>query len=835
MTLASWLSRRLLALLPISALLLLLVPAAAYAVSVSGTVTDPLGRPIAGAIVALVHDGQVLKDVRTGDDGSYLIVSAHSGRFYVLASGHSFRQLATQSFYAGTLDNVQQNIVLEPEWVRQAVVVTATGAPEPQAQAPGSVTGIGATQFQNRSTLIDTLRQVPGLEIVQTGERGGETSLFILGGNSTANRVVLDGVPIEDVGGRFDFANLATTGLSDVEVYRGANSVLYGSDAAAGVVSLTTPRGSTQFPSLLYEGSAGNYDTYNNQVQLGGMMNKLDYYGGFSSLNTQNSIPNDGYHDVTSVANVGWSLSARTEVRITAHNSDSATGVPSGNSGYSFYGIANDGKQLDQDSYGTGAITHTLTDKLHGVVRYGLVRKREESEQWYPAGNLIAGNYYGNPVTVTGANGYSVTGQALLNYGTSSGTVYPWQLALDSNRDDLFAQMDYLHGPHLDVIAGFRYDNERGVEKEPVYTFREGLARGNYDYQAQLGGEFKSRFFYTAAGNVEKNGLFGTVGTPHAGASWYLVRPGRGIHGTKIDFNFARGYQEPTIDQQFGSLYAFLESNGGQAAVSKYGVTPIGAELSRTYNGGFEQSLFSQRVTLRGTYFHNEFGNQIEPVPASLVPTLLPNLTSAQQQQLLSFLNNNYAYELDLNSMSWRAQGIESQVDYGLGRNVYLRAGYTWLQAAVEHSFESTECTVTGTTRPCTNPNFPGIPIGNYAPLVGARPFRRPPHTAFASAIYTGKRWSGVLDTAYASRADDSTYLGGDDVTGGNTLLLPNRNLDYSYTKLDLGVTYQLKPSMSFYTQLDNLTSNQHISPIGYPSLPFNFQTGMRITIRVHK
>ncbi|MGB9147973.1 MAG: carboxypeptidase-like regulatory domain-containing protein, partial [Acidobacteriaceae bacterium] len=117
MTLASRLSRRFLAFLRPSALLLLLVPAAAlHAVSVTGTVTDPLGRPISGAVVALVHNGQVLKSVRTGNDGTYLIVSAHSGRFYVLASGHSFRQLATQSFYAGALDGIVQNIVLEPEW-----------------------------------------------------------------------------------------------------------------------------------------------------------------------------------------------------------------------------------------------------------------------------------------------------------------------------------------------------------------------------------------------------------------------------------------------------------------------------------------------------------------------------------------------------------------------------------------------------------------------------------------------------------------------------------------------------------------------------------------------
>jgi vitamin B12 transporter len=801
-----------------------------HAVSVHGTVTDPLGYPIANATVALVQNGRVLVNGSTGPDGAYTLVSSESGRFYVLASGISFRQLATESFFGGRFDGVEQNIVLEPEWVRESVVVTATGVPQPQAQVSGAVTELTAADFGNRASLSDPLRQVPGVNVVQTGQWGGETSLFIRGGSSTANRVVMDGVPVEDIGGRFDFGNVATTGIQDVEVYRGPNTVLYGSDAAAGVVAVTTPRGSTSFPSLLYEGDAGNFGTYRNQAQLAGMMRKLDYYAGASSLYTQNAMPGDGYHDNTAVANLGWSLSAKTQIRLTGRGSDSATGLPSANGGYSFNVFPNDGKQLDQDTYGTGTIDHTFRDNWHATVRYGLVRKREESEQWYPAGIPVAGNYYGNDVTVLGANGYSTSGQALMNYGTSFGAIYPYSLALASNRDNLYAQTSYEHGPHLGVIAGFRYGDERGLEGEPVYAYREGLERTNYDYQAQVGGEFKNRFFYTAAGGVEKNQLFGTVGTPRGGASWYVVRPGRGaIHGTRLNVNFAKGYQEPTLDQQFGSLYSFLLANGGQSTIAQYGIAPIGAELSRSYDGGIEQSLFSEKVIARVTYFHNEFGNQIEAVPASVVPQLLPNLTPAQQQQLEAFLNNNFAYELDLNSMAYQAQGVESEVEYGLGKDIFLRGGYTYLDAVVQQSFSS------DAIGPSTNPNYPAIPIGNYSPLVGARPFRRPPHTGFTSVIYTGKKWSGVVNGAYASRSDDSTFLGGDDVNFGNTLLLPNRNLDYAWAKIDLGATYQWKPWMAVYTQLDNLTSNQHIGPIGYPSLPLNFRTGARFTLSLGK
>jgi iron complex outermembrane receptor protein/vitamin B12 transporter len=799
-----------------------------HAVNVHGTVTDSLGKPIAGAAVSLIHNGKVVVTGVTGYDGGYSLMSADSGRFYVLASGHSFRQLATQSFYSNTLDSVQQNIVLEPAWVRQSVVVTATGEPQPQAQVTASVSEIGATQLENKAGIVDALRQVPGLNVVQTGERGGVTSLFIRGGSSTANRVTLDGVPIEDIGGRFDFGNIATTGLAHVEVYRGPNSVLYGSDASAGVVALTTPQGSTQFPSLLYEGDAGNFGTYRNEVQLGGMKRRLDYYGGFSSLQTSNSIPMDTYHDDTSAANIGWSWTSKTEMRITARNSDSATGLPSGNSGYEFYGIANDQKESDQDTYGTLTITHTFRDNLSSTVRYGLVRKREESQQWYPAGELLGGNYYGREVTVTGANGYSVTGRALLNYGTASGSVYPWSLALASNRDNLYANVEYQHGPHLGMSGAFRFENERGVENEPAYAFRRGLERTNYDYQGQVGGEFANRLFYSAAGGVEDNGLFGLVGTPRMGVSYYLVRPGKGVfHGTKLSFNFARGYQEPTLDQQSGSLYAFLIDNGGQATAAKYGIAPISEEQSRSYDGGVTQSLFSEKVILKVTYFHNEFGNQIEAVPASLVPTLLPNLSAAQQQQLESFLNNNYAYELDLNSMAYQAQGVESEVQYGLGQNVYIRAGYTYLDPVVQHSFSS------DAVGPSYNPKYPGIPIGNYSPLVGARPFRLAPHTGFTSVVYTGKKWTAVLDGAYSSRSDDSTFLGGTDVNFGNTMLLPNRNLDFGYAKLDAGVTYRAKPWMSLYTQMDNLTSDQHIGPIGYPSLPFSFRTGMRLKLHL--
>ena len=801
----------------------LLFAATSHAVTVHGTVTDAVGRPVSDATVALVENGKVVLSATSHADGSYQLSTGSSGQFYVLVAGKSFRQVATKGFYAGALDSVEQNVVLEPEWVRQSIVVTATGTPTPQAQVSASVTTIPENDFRNRVDMVDALRQVAGFNVVQSGQRGGVSSVFIRGGSSDANKVLLDGVPIEDIGGVFDLSGLSTTGIASVEAYRGPNSVLYGSDASAGVIAFTTPRGSTPFPSLLYEADAGNFRTYRNQIQLGGTHSKLDYYGGFSDFQTQNSVPGDAAHLISEAANLGYAWSSRTQLRVTAHNNDNASGLPGT---YAFWGMSNDGKESDQNTYLAASIDHNFSDRWQGLVRYGLARKREQTVQWYPAGNFVddlyGGDYYGNPTTITGANGYSVTGQAVMNY---AGT-YPSKGDLVSNRDNLYAQTGYDFTPHLGAVAGFRFEDERGAVHEWQYGIDETLERANYDYMLAFNGDFQQRVFFSLGGGIQKNQLYGTQGTPRIGVSFYPVRPGSGLfHGTKINFNFAKGVQEPNISDQFGSLYAFLLDHGGQSTVAQYGIRPIGAEESRTYDGGVEQSLFSQRVTLRATYFHNEFGDQIEYVPASVVPALLPQLSPEQQQALQAFLSSQFAYALTLNSMAYRAQGLEGELEYGLGRNIFVRGGYTYLDAVVQRSFSS------DALGPSFNPQFPDIPIGATSPLRGARPFRRPAHTGFTTVSYTSNRFTLVGTGAYASRSDDSTYLTGATPAGDNSLLLPNRNLDHGYAKIDLGGSYNFNSWSGIYAQLNNLLSQQHISPIGYTSLPFNMRVGVRFTL----
>ncbi|MGD0356409.1 MAG: TonB-dependent receptor [Terracidiphilus sp.] len=803
--------------------LLLLTAGAALcpAASIRGVVTDASGAKVTGANVVLISGGKAVGAAVSTADGSFQIITGVEGRFFLLVSAKSFRQLETPGFYAGRLDSIERNIVLEPEWVRESIVVTATGTPTPQPQTSEATSVLGPLDLMLRDDLTSALRLMPGTVVVQTGQLGAESSLFVRGGDSDANKILLDGVSVGDLGGQFDFGPLSTTAVERAEVYRGPDSSLYGADAASGVVSLTTPRGTTSYPSVLLQADAGNLSTSREELEVAGAHNKLDYLGAFSWLQTANNLPMDEYHVATTAANLGWQPSGSTQIRGTVHYGVDATGVPNT---WDFYHISDDRKEGDQDLYVGATLENQTTADFHNRFQYGLTRKREQSQQWYPAGAAIAGNYYGLPVTIQGANGYSAMGPALLDY---SGSVYPNRLDIINNRDQFLYQGDYRLTPHLLLLASFHYENERGVEREPVYSINLGKNRTNYDYIFGAHGDFKERLFYTLGMDVMHYQLIGNGITPHAGLSFYALRPRKGVFsGTRLNASFSQGVREPKLTDEVGSLYDFLQGQpGGQATIQQMNISPIEGPTTRTWEGGGEQAFWGQRILFRATYFHNEFGRAIEGVGAALVPTLLPNLTTQQQQTLVSTLESENAYSLDLNSLAFRAQGAEVTVESGIGKNIFFRGGYTYLDSVVQRSFSSDNAALLGGYEPV----FDGIPVGIYSPLKGARPFRRPPHTGFFTASYTGKRLTGVFTSAFSSRSDDSTFLGYEDVNQGNSLVLPNRNLDFGYAKLDLGASFKLLPWLGVYGQAENLTNNQHIAPIGYPSLPFNFRTGLRI------
>jgi vitamin B12 transporter len=799
---------------------------------IRGTVTDTSGATVVGASIVLMNGAKYVDKTVSTADGSYQFVTGQSGRFSLIITAQSFRQLEPPSFYANAGASIERNLVMEPEWVHQSIVVTATGTPTPQQQTSEATSVLTPLDLGFRENFVDALRLMPGTASTQAGQTGAQTSLFVRGGASDANKILLDGVSIGDLGGRFDFGPLSTTGIQTAEVYRGPDSSLYGADAGSGVVAFTTVKGTSSSPSLRLTGDLGNFHTSRELAELSGARKTLDYYAAASWMQTSNSLPNDEFHVGTGSGNFGWQPIASTQIRGTVHYGIDATGVPNT---WQFYHVADDATQKDQDLFVGGSIDNQTTADFHNSLRYGMTRKREQYNLWQPSGQLITYDsfgdqaYFGNSVTFTGANGYIASGRAMLDFPEQ----YPFNEQFVNNRDQVVYQGDYRFTPHLIALIGFHYEDERGLENIPTFATYETTERRNYDYLASVHGDFKGRVFYTLGGSLEHYSQFGTQTSPRAGLSIYAIKPRHGIFsGTRFLLNFGDAVREPALTDEFGSLYHFLVNDSGfPSSAQQLHISPLAAPTTRTYEGGFEQDFFSDRLIFRSTYFHNEFGKQIESVGGRLLPSLIPGLTPDQQQQLITALGFYYTedFGLSVNSEAYRAQGIETTVEGGIGHSIFLRGGYTWLESVVQRSFDSDNELLGEGFEPTYADT--GIPIGALSPLKGARPFRIPPQTGFVSASYAGKRFTFISTAAFASRSDDSTFLEYEDLNGLNSLLLPNRNLDHGYANINIGGSYQWISRVSLYGQAENLASDQHIAPIGYVSLPFNFRAGLRIRI----
>jgi vitamin B12 transporter len=802
-----------------------LLSTSAEAVIVRGHVTDSLGKPLPGGMVRLVEGGKVVAIAYADQYGSYELRSSDAGRFTLLGSSRGFLPGIGMDFYGGETDVLEQDVVLAANTVRQDITVSATGIPTPLPQLTSPVSVIPGEALDLQLGIVEEMRQTPGAFLVQTGQTGGVTSLFLRGGNSTASLVTIDGMPADDVGGVFDFGTVSSTAVSKIELVRGPDSAMYGTDAGAGVINIETPRGTTLGPVLNYSGDAGNLYTWRNEVSVGGTLKKLDYYGAFSRLDTSNAVALDRYHSGTSAINVGYGFNGNTQIRFTIRNADSSSGVPGP---HDFWGISDDSKQSDQDLYSNITLENRYKGKWHNLLRYGIARKREQDQQFGNQGTPVTFSpgtpyeyteYFGPVVTIRGANGYSATGQTAI-YGSNYNQ--------DSNRDQLYFQSDYSVSPHFVGLFGFRYDNERGSFNYPSFGEFRATQRTNFEYNLQFQGEFWNRLFYSAGGAIEKNHLYGIAGTPRLGLSYVPVRSSeKFFHGTRLRANAATGVQEPTLAIEYGSLYNQLLAVGDTADIALYHVTPQAAERSRTYDVGVDQNVFGEKLTLKAGYFHNVFNRQLEGVSGQALAQYFGLTNPCYVGASSPFLCNYYSY---LNSLAFSAQGEEVELAWQPRPRILVRGGYTHLDPRVLQSFAS-DAVAAKQGMPTENPNLPGVAIGALGPLVGARPFRRAPNTGYFDVQYTRPRLTLAFKGAMASRSDDSTFLEYFDINGGNSLLLPNRNLDFGYVKLDIGATYSLKHGFTYFAQINNLLNDQHVGPIGYPGLPLTFRTGFKLRL----
>ncbi|HEX4664324.1 MAG TPA: TonB-dependent receptor [Terriglobales bacterium] len=793
---------------------LILPPVSALAAeqgSLRGTVSDPLGALVAGAKVELLNGSTVVKTTTTDGAGNYAFDIPESARYRVRAVAPTFQSTTSESVYLTRSTKADVDITLATPTLTQQVSVTASATPTPIAQIGASVTVLTADDYRQYTEVQEPLRQIPGLQVTQTGQLGGATGLSIRGGSTNANKVLIDDVPVNDIGGAVDFSNFATVGVQQIEVLREPNSALYGSDALAGVVSMTTTRGTTKLPLFTYAGDGGNFSTYHQEATASGVARQFDYYGAFGRLDSRNNLPNDAFHNATYVGNFGWDPNPTNDLRFTVRHLSVSGGQPNG---ILLYGIPDDAAQKAQNTYYSGAWNNQASAKWHNEIRYGGLRLRSQFDDFAPTGIPDgSGDFLGAPITIKGGNGYSVTGQAIFQFGGE----YPNQFAAITNRDFVYAQTDYRINPHIVALGGFKYEAERG-STQFTGSPASGISRGNYSYTVQISGDIHNRLYYNVGSGIENNGLFGVAGTPRASIAYYLARPSTTgwLSGTKLHASFGKGIKEPTVSEQSSSIFDILSAlpNGSQL-ITQFHIEQIGPENSRTYDGGVDQELWNGRARVGLTYFHNEFTNGIEDVPPSGLLALGVPVADLPALQFGAFIN----------SEAFRSQGVEFEMEYRINTRLFARGGYTYTDALVQRSFSSDQA-----GGESFNPafNFANIPIGAFSPLVGARPFRVAPHSGYFGLNYTRSKFYGSLTGTLVGRRDDSDFLFDPDF--GPTMLLPNRDLDGAYQRLDLSGGYQFTSKLTAYTNIQNLLSEHYAQTFGFPSLPFTFRSGIKIT-----
>ncbi|MEO2021507.1 MAG: TonB-dependent receptor plug domain-containing protein, partial [Pirellulaceae bacterium] len=171
-----------------------------------------------------------------------------------------------------------------------------------------------------QSSVAEVLRGKLGLDVVRSGGSGGATSIFLRGANSQHTKVLMDGIPINDPSHPnrgFDFSSLSADNIERIEVLRGPQSILYGSDALGGVINIITKRGEGP-PSIRASGMGGSFGTARTSLSISGG-DQASYYsisGGYShtdgisaaSVLNGNTEP-DRHRNGNLSARLGWNLS----------------------------------------------------------------------------------------------------------------------------------------------------------------------------------------------------------------------------------------------------------------------------------------------------------------------------------------------------------------------------------------------------------------------------------------------------------------------------------------------------------------------------------------------
>jgi vitamin B12 transporter len=567
-------------------LVLLFAPAGATSAysqdAISGVVVDAGGGVIPRAYVRLIApDGATLAQTIADGRGAFRFTHGACARCRIEAALGGFEPASVD------VDTSPLVLALAVGPIAEAVVVSATRGEAPVSQIGSAITVFDAEDIERRGTplLGELLRGTAGATVVRSGGLGNVTSLFVRGGESNYNKVLLDGIPLNEPGGTFNFSNITTEHLDRVEVVRGAHSALFGSDAMASVVQLVTKRASR--PALAGSIEAGTYDSQRGSVSGGTARGRLDVAAHLSRQHTSNRAPNNEFRNTTWSVNGGAQLSPDTSIRIVGRGEIGRTGVP----GATAFGRPDSDAFFARRENVAGMTLRHLRGAWQQRATYALTMSYHEST------NLGIDAPY--------------TPEFEGRRAPFAFSDFPYDSETDLRRHHASYQADWRldtggAGAHL-LTAALDWDGERGVLGNRLAGTDVRAERDN------VGGAFQHqalwrRMAMTTGLRVERNGSFGTEIAPRLSLV-VMLREDAGLFGdTRLKANAGTGVKEPTITQSFSPSPSFL------------GNPDLEPERARTLDAGIEQRLFERRVKVELVGFYGRFENIISTRTTSFTP-----------------------------------------------------------------------------------------------------------------------------------------------------------------------------------------------------------------------
>lgn len=449
-----------------------------------------------------------------------------------------------------------------------STVVSPTGVVTPAGQLASSITVITEQdiQTQQHRSVPDILRTAPGLNVLQAGGPGAQTSIFMRGTNANHTKVILDGIDIGDPAnsnGAFDYAHLLTADIQQMEILRGPQSGLYGSDAIGGVISIITKKGEGP-PRVTGSLESGSFKTFNQTLGVSGAERNVNYavnvahlHAGDVPVTPPELLPpgrqaiGNNYDNMTYSTKLGVDLNEYLTVNSVVRYTDS-TLLFTGDGGF--------------------PSTPNASQSTHAVQQ---LFNRQEAVWSLFDGRVQS--FFG--LNFTNSRAYDIgPGDAAGAITTGERLKFDWRTVAEITRDN-----------HL--IVGAEHQTDR------MDTADFAARNGNKAGFVQLQSAFADRFFLVANVRQDSNDLFG-------GRMTYRIAPAVivPVTETKLKASYGTGFKAPSLSQLFRDYPTF----------NFFANPNLQPEDSRGYDAGFEQPLFNDRVRFGSTYFRNDITNLID-------------------------------------------------------------------------------------------------------------------------------------------------------------------------------------------------------------------------------